>query len=602
MIMTASTVLEDKRRRCSGMFSMFFTACADFKFVEFYIITLLSDSVSCDVTDTPNEMIKDGPTDTGHPDHPENNSSPADSGQGTAHVQMEQYSNTISPGHQAASELRKELPYASSGNDIFGSGDSDLEQFYRMSAQRFHGPGVGHEGQYDDLPLSFAFPTSEDDSSKVYSCNICNFKTAFKNSLVNHQAVHSDARPWICDICDYAAKRKQDLKKHLQTMHGMIVDSLALKPGVNPPASSTSSSGLASPVDVKPVIVNNVVVTGTDHSSGLAGFGGPLAVSSASLLAQQQAALGLGQPLPSSAKMSQISRSLPMPVVGQFIADKFPFNQFCGEGGMTSRGMPRFSTDTFAHRFPSGFRAESDSDSTDRVASGSDDFSSQRLHEHGNQVSGQSLVKKLHHRNPGLDDDGEDGQLPSVREMLSKNREQHHSVLDEPVARRRPESGTRHSDMSSSEAETKSNAHSHPSSAATAFSTQDEEMELMQRRKRISLESSGDRISGSDPSSVPAKVTRFQSPLSDSDRSPHVSSQSDHSGSIETISSTVSHSCALETKKSFHCVHCDILFFENALYLMHMGLHDNHNPWKCSICGRTFFEKYSFTSHFINQH
>ena len=553
-------------------------------------------------------MIKDGPEDTGHSDQPENTSSPAELGQGTAQAQMEQYSSAIAPGHQAANDLRQECPLGSGGSDIFGSGDSDLEQYYRMSAQRFHGPGiVGQEGQYDDLPLSFAFPSSEDDSSKVYSCNICNFKTAFKNSLVNHQAVHSDARPWICDICDYAAKRKQDLKKHLQTMHGMIVDSLALKPGFNPPASSASSSGLASPVDVKPVIVNNVVA-GTNHSgSGLSGFGGPHAVSSASLLAHQQAALRLGQPLPSSAKLNQISRSLPMPVVGQFIANKFPFNQFCSEGGSTNRAMFRFPTDMFAHHLPSGFRAESDSDSAERVASGSDDFSPQRFHEHEDRISGHSAVKRLHHRDAGLDGDGEGGQIPSVKEMLSRNREQQHSVLEEHAARRRPESGTRLVDITNSEAETKSTACSHASSVTVSsrseVSSRTEETGLMQRRRRISLDSSsGDRISGSDQSSMPAKVARFQSPFSDLDRSPQVSSQSDHGGNIEPISSTVSHSCALETKKSFHCVHCDILFFENALYLMHMGLHDSSNPWKCSICGRTFFEKYSFTSHFINQH
>ena len=565
-------------------------------------------------------MMEDGPADSGHPDQPETESvsSRPDSGQGTAHAQMERYSGAISPGQQAAAtDLRQEHIFGNSGSDVFGSGDPDLEQFYRMSTQRFHGSGLGQDGQYDDLPLAFSFPNSEDDSSKVYSCNICNFKTAFKNSLVNHQAVHSDARPWICDICDYAAKRKQDLKKHLQTMHGMIVDSLALKPGANPPVSSSvPSSGLASPVDVKPVIVNNAVMSGgVDYgSAGLTGYGGPplAAVSSAaSLLAhhhhhhQQQTTAGFGQPLPSSAKMNQISRSLPMPVVGQFIADKFPFNQFCGEGGLVSRAAPRFPYETFPHHLLSSLRAESDSDaSAERVASGSDDFSPQRLHEHEDKViGGQSVFRKLHHRrDPGQHENGEGGRLPSVWEMLSKNREEHSSLLHERVAggRSRSESGTRHSNMVSSKVETESDA---PLPSVVTVSSRTEEMGFMlQKRKRFSLEFSGERSSGLDQSSAPGKLPRLQSPVSDAERSPQVSSQSDHSGNIEPISSTVSHSLALETKKSFHCAHCDILFFENALYLMHMGLHDSSDPWKCSICGRTFFEKYSFTSHFINQH
>lgn len=73
------------------------------------------------------------------------------------------------------------------------------------------------------------------------------------------------------------------------------------------------------------------------------------------------------------------------------------------------------------------------------------------------------------------------------------------------------------------------------------------------------------------------------------------------------VASTVSTSsngvdASTETKTMFHCKHCDIIFFDNAMYVMHTGLHGVMNPWMCRLCGQIFHEKYSFTSHFINQH
>lgn len=57
-----------------------------------------------------------------------------------------------------------------------------------------------------------------------------------------------------------------------------------------------------------------------------------------------------------------------------------------------------------------------------------------------------------------------------------------------------------------------------------------------------------------------------------------------------------------QTQTCFVCEFCDIMFFQRAMYLMHAGLHSPDNPWCCAVCGSSFTEKYSFTSHFINQH
>ncbi|KAK7098434.1 hypothetical protein V1264_002730 [Littorina saxatilis] len=510
--------------------------------------------------------------------------------------------------HQPSTDLQHEHMFSSnSGSDEFGSGDPDLDQLCRISANRFGAP----ESPYDDLPLSFSLPYSGDGKgARMYSCNICSFKTIFKNSLVNHQAVHSDARPWICEICDYAAKRKQDLKKHLQTMHGMVVDSLALKPGhgmvvdslalkpgANPPASSASSSGLASPVETKPLIVNNVVVSDDQRSSNMLGFG-PHMAHSASVLAHQQAAAAaaqFGHPLPSSATMNQNARSMPMPAVGKFISDKFPFNQYFGDGG-----MPRFPGEAFMSPTHMGLRATA---KDDKGASGLDSLPSHRFHSQGDRVGGQSAVHKFHSSDTGLHSEGRESRhyLPSVSEILSKDRLQPGSSSDQRTAVRSPEMGSRLPEIATGHSRDARPVD--PNSPARVSSVSEGiGLGASHRWKRSSGDLSSEDGFQADQSMVPRKAARLQSSGSECDPSHHVSSQSDHVGSIEPISSTVSHARSLETRKSFHCLHCDIMFFDNALYLMHMGLHDNSNPWKCSVCGRTFFEKYSFTSHFINQH
>ena len=62
------------------------------------------------------------------------------------------------------------------------------------------------------------------------------------------------------------------------------------------------------------------------------------------------------------------------------------------------------------------------------------------------------------------------------------------------------------------------------------------------------------------------------------------------------------HDAATSTVKSFHCSHCNILFFDNAVYLMHMGLHSANHPWECSLCGGQYHDVYGFTSHLVNNH
>ncbi|KAL8568166.1 hypothetical protein ACOMHN_027689 [Nucella lapillus] len=451
--------------------------------------------------------------------------------------------------------------------------DPDHGQFYPMSSQSF--VAVSQESQGDDLPVVFSSAGQEDDSSKVYSCHICHFRTAFKNSLVNHQAVHSDARPWICEICDYAAKRKQDLKKHLQTMHGMIVDSLSLRMG-SIPQTCVSSSSLSSPVDTKPVIAHSAV--SSEEGGGLGG------VNSAGHMTQQQPIPAFRPPLASSAMLSPPPRSAPAAV--KIKEDHFSFCRMPGEERSSNRFIPTSSTDTGLSHLKQEFRKELES----KHSSSLENFFLQKLHKDEQRI--HSSWENAGMKSCGAHSESTDVRnLPPVSKVLPKRVRNNSSSLAEECSSAKTSTPDSFpcSDPLSSEGIVRSEA----LSSHAALYPQSGGTEPIHRRKRAST-------SSSDFTSI--KVPRFQSSGSDVEGCPQVTSQSDRGGNVESISSTVTHSRALETKKSFHCGHCDILFFESAMYLMHAGLHDVSHPWKCSICGRTFFEKYSFTSHFINQH
>ncbi|KAK2183710.1 hypothetical protein NP493_299g03047 [Ridgeia piscesae] len=82
---------------------------------------------------------------------------------------------------------------------------------------------------------------------------------------------------------------------------------------------------------------------------------------------------------------------------------------------------------------------------------------------------------------------------------------------------------------------------------------------------------------------------------------------SSHHGSLNNHPVTVimksrMRTVGTDTRKGWHCRHCDILFFDSAIYFMHMGLHSANNVWQCNLCSEVLSEVYSFTSHFINEH
>ena len=48
------------------------------------------------------------------------------------------------------------------------------------------------------------------------------------------------------------------------------------------------------------------------------------------------------------------------------------------------------------------------------------------------------------------------------------------------------------------------------------------------------------------------------------------------------------------------CKYCEILFFNKAIYYLHMGLHNVNNPWQCNICGKICNDAVDFAAHVIH--
>lgn len=51
-------------------------------------------------------------------------------------------------------------------------------------------------------------------SKPTFMCPICGLTSSFKSSMKRHMANHSKARPFRCEVCFKAFKRKDYLKQH----------------------------------------------------------------------------------------------------------------------------------------------------------------------------------------------------------------------------------------------------------------------------------------------------------------------------------------------------------------------------------------------------
>ncbi|KAH9518826.1 hypothetical protein Btru_006354 [Bulinus truncatus] len=310
-----------------------------------------------------------------------------------------------------------------------------------------------------------------EETNKMFVCHLCDFRTAFRNSLLNHQAVHSDLRPWVCSMCDYAAKRKQDLKKHLHTIHGVMVESTMLKPiGLN---------------------LNTNVNIGA----------------------------------------KSLSR------------EESSEDNSCDNDKNKSLGMVD----------PAAFYPHMGSDSTPSV-SVKQELQDKSAHPscQNNLPSMSNFVRKNSRDSPDLD---LPLSFPSI--TFSKAAVLSHSELHKNAG----------DDYSFSNEQFSSNAAVRDKSLSD---TPPSNVSQKPSRKRVHsslLESQGTH----QDSTFSYERHSLSKNLDSDDHHPCSSSVSNSSQNKES-----------QTQSTFLCEHCDILFFQRAMYLMHIGLHSPDDPWCCA--------------------
>ena len=55
-----------------------------------------------------------------------------------------------------------------------------------------------------------------------YSCNLCEFNTAYKCALNIHNKSLHEGIKYSCDQCDYKASQKGHLKQHKVSIHDKV--------------------------------------------------------------------------------------------------------------------------------------------------------------------------------------------------------------------------------------------------------------------------------------------------------------------------------------------------------------------------------------------
>lgn len=55
-----------------------------------------------------------------------------------------------------------------------------------------------------------------------YKCNYCSYVAKYPSVLKRHLVTHSDQKPFVCNICSTAVKRKCTLQQHYMNVHGIF--------------------------------------------------------------------------------------------------------------------------------------------------------------------------------------------------------------------------------------------------------------------------------------------------------------------------------------------------------------------------------------------
>ncbi|XP_046555277.1 DNA-binding protein Ikaros-like [Haliotis rubra] len=388
-----------------------------------------------------------------------------------------------------------------------------------MEADTVHNPGPS------DLPIrELASPL------KGWECELCGFQSSFRTSLINHQAVHSDARPFECQMCDYAAKRKYDLKKHVMLKHRRDESFLG----------------------------TNVF----DHSSHLENMSGDMfniGRSTSPFQAQDHCQIDVS----ASQQVDQLSSRHSISPSEK--REKFVFSPIEKRERLHQIEVKLEPSDV-----------DDDESVTDTYRFPSTNHLKQML-------SGKEFLSRI-------DSQGFRGGKPKQLKttfVLNKKSDLLHPGT--------PSSQHNRDSLTTSVPQLEHNR------LKRSLEQSESESDGSRRKHRQASLSSSETPGKSTADDFPQQLWKPSNPSGRLfEEAP--SSQSEIPTHSEVSCSSVKEDKSCETKKSFLCGYCTILYFDHALYLMHMGLHGRRNPWRCSVCGEEFGEKYSFTSHFINQH
>ena len=55
---------------------------------------------------------------------------------------------------------------------------------------------------------------------KPYKCKLCDYRSALKRGLIDHEKRHTGEKPFKCELCDYCTTRKGDVITHMRRRHG----------------------------------------------------------------------------------------------------------------------------------------------------------------------------------------------------------------------------------------------------------------------------------------------------------------------------------------------------------------------------------------------
>ena len=443
--------------------------------------------------------------------------------------------------------------------------------------ETFYGGNSNSEDPKDTVSLPVGKKNMQvnffkDRASGMYKCQMCSYKSMHRSSIKSHYAVHSSLRPYACDQCSYEAKRLNDLRKHKLIKHGKKLLSIRKKHASNYESSRSQTNGIPESSKYNADSDNNdshMEDKEVDGASGNLLYQSLLGTASSNgpVFPQPEPASLLSSP--DTCNVNSPPRH-EQPISTGDIPDEVD-----KEGTMVVKPEPPDDYYTFQNKFPEHddpivippnppAHSEAIKPSSSPSKSPGHEITSptaalKSVAQSTCKDGSESEVTRLH------------AASPSVISLLLQRRNLTGSSLMSPTALNQ----------------------SAPSPS------QPKPLKPVQRHAVHSNSSSNNFYTADSASRFSAPQ---YNPLNLSYQQPPTRSSSESSSHSSLPSSTSGRSRGVETNRGWGCDHCNIMFFDSAIYFMHMGLHSPDNAWQCNLCGQQLYDVYSFTSHFVNGH